>query len=219
MNKLLLLLGFLLIMNCKAGAQTAPGTVIKGTVKDESGKAIPFASVNIKNENSFASADSLGLFAISAKPNSVLVVGSIGFEPMEVSMGDKTDVLVILKRNQQALKEVSVAAKTNNTNTNNSKDLTVQQQQTVSSTLQNYTASSNMSFGPTVFSSQQIGSDGKPKIVSTFAYNPGSGRVYNGSGLPVFMPKDETKGTHFSNKYCVPFVSSFGINTGKPEPL
>ena len=206
MNKHLLLLGFLLIMNWKAGAQTAPVIVIKGTVKDEAGKAIPFASVNIKNENSFASADSLGLFTINAKTNSVLVVGSIGFEPMEINMGNKSQVLVILKRNQQALKEVSVTAKNNNANTNNSKDLTVQQQQTVSSTLQNYTTSSNMSFGPTVFSSLQVGSDGKPKIVTTSVYNPGSGRVYNGSGLPVFMPKDETKGTQYLFEKWVPGI-------------
>ncbi len=204
MNKLLSLLGFLLIMNCKADAQTAPGIVIKGTVKDESGKAVPFASVNIKNGNAFASTDSLGIFTINAKPNNVLVIGSIGFESMEINMGDKTDVLVILKRNQLALNEVSVAAKSNVTNTN--KDLSIEGRQAVSSTLQNYTAGSNMSFGPTVFSSQQIGSDGKPKIVTNFAYNPGSGKVYNGSALPVFMPKDETKGTQYLFEKWVPGI-------------
>ena len=125
---------------------------------------------------------------------------------MEINIGDKTEVRVILKRNQQALKEVSVTAKNNNANANNSKDLSVQQQQTVSSTLQNYTASSNMSFGPTVFSKLEGGSDGVPKIVTTFAYSPGSGRVYNGSGLPVFMPKDETKGTQYLFEKWVPGI-------------
>ena len=206
MNKFLLLVGFLFIMNCKATAQSGSAIVIKGIVKDENGKAVPFASVNIKDGNAFISADSLGLFAINAKTNSVLIVGSVGFEPIEINMGDKREVFVILKRNQQALKEVSVAAKNNNANANNSKELSVQQQQTVSSTLQNYTASSNMSFGPTVISSLQVGSDGKPKIVTTSVYNPGSGRVYNGSGLPVFMPKDETKGTQYLFEKWVPGI-------------
>ena len=208
MTKLLLLLGFLLIMNCKADAQTAPGIVIKGTVKDESGKAVPFASVNIKDQNAFISADSLGVFSINATTNSVLIVGSIGFEPMEINMGNKSQVLVILKRSQQALKEVSVSAKSSNTNTNNSKDLSIQEQQTVSSTLQNYTAASNISTAPTVFSQLQPngGPGGQPKIVSTFANNTGSGRVYNGSALAVFMPKDETKGTQYLFAKWVPGI-------------
>ena len=208
MNKLLLLLVFLLIMNCKAGAQTAPGILIKGTVKDESGKAVPFASINIKGQNTFISADSLGLFSINAKINSVLIVGSIGFEPMEINMGNKTEVIVILKRNQQSLKEVSVSAKASNTSANNSKDLSVQEQQTVNSTLQNYTAASNISTAPTVFSQLQPngGTGGKPKIVTTFANNTGSGRVYTGSALPVFMPKDDTKGRQYLFVKWVPGI-------------
>ncbi len=199
MNKLLLLLVFLLIANCKVDAQNTPSQLIKGMVKDENGKAVPFASINVKDQNTFISADSLGLFSINAKINSVLIVGSIGFEPMEINMGSKMEVIVILKRNQQSLKEVSVSAKASNTSTNNSKDLSVQEQQTVSSTLQNYTAASNISTAPTVFSQLQPngGTGGEPKIVTTFANNTGSGRVYTGSALPVFMPKDDTKGRQY----------------------
>ena len=206
MNKLLLLLVFLLTANCKADAQNTSAQLIKGIVKDETGKSVPFASINIKDQNSFVSADSLGLFSINAKINSALIVGSIGFEPMEINMGNKTVVIVILKRSQQSLKEVSVSAKASNTSANNSKDLSIQEQQTVSSTLQNYTASSNISFEPYAFSSLQRGTDGVPTIVTKFGYNPGSGKIYNGSALPVFMPKDETKGTQYLFEKWVPGI-------------
>ena len=208
MNKLLLLLVFLLTANCKADAQNTSAQLIKGIVKDETGKSVPFASINIKDQNSFVSADSLGLFSINAKINSALIVGSIGFEPMEINMGNKTVVIVILKRSQQSLKEVSVSAKASNTSANNSKDLSVQEQQTVNSTLQNYTAASNISTAPTVFSQLQPngGTGGKPKIVTTFANNTGSGRVYTGSALPVFMPKDDTKGRQYLFVKWVPGI-------------
>jgi hypothetical protein len=206
MNKLLLLLVFLIIMNCKAAAQNTLDHFIKGTVKDEKGKAIPFASVTIKDENGGISTDSLGVFTINAKPNSVLIFGSVGYETAEVNISNKTDIIVLLKRNQQALKEVSVAAKNNNINSN-STDPTIQQQQTISATVQNYTAASNISTAPTVFSQQQTNpTTGNPEIVSRFGYNAGSGKVYTGSALPQFMPKDETKGRQYLYEKWVPGV-------------
>ena len=49
-------------------------------------------------------------------------------------------------------------------------------------------------------------SDGVPTIVTKFGYNPGSGKIYNGSALPVFMPKDETKGTQYLFEKWVPGI-------------
>ena len=203
MNKISILLSFLLVINYTVNAQ-ADNKVIKGTVKDETGKAVPFASVNIKNENGGTSTDSVGRFTITAKLNSLLVIGSVGFETAEVSIDNKSVIIVLLKRTQQSLKEVSVEAKNNNNP--NAQSQAVIQQQTISNTLQEYTMGSNITSSPSVFYRLQNGSEGIPKIASTFGYNAASGRVYTGSGLIVFMPKDETKGRQYLYEKWVPGI-------------
>lgn len=150
MNKIYTLLSFLFVISYSVNAQsdnkTTPVQVIKGTIKDEAGTAIPFASINIKDENGGTSTDSLGQFTLNAKLNSILVIGSVGFETTEVNISNKAVIIVLLKRTQQSMKEVSIAAKNNNINNNkkNSVDPTIEQQQTISAMLLNYTAASNI---------------------------------------------------------------------------
>ena len=55
MNKVAILVSFLFAISYTVNAQsdnkTIDSRVIKGTIKDETGKAVPFASINIKDEN------------------------------------------------------------------------------------------------------------------------------------------------------------------------
>ena len=211
MNKITILLSLLFVINFPVNAQsvdrTSSNQVIKGTVKDEAGKAVPFASINIKDENGGTSTDSLGQFTLNAKLNSILVIGSVGFENAEVNISNKAVVIVLLKRIQQSLKEVSVAAKKNNINDNNknSADPTIQQQQSIYATLLFYNAASNISTAPTIFFGGTIG-EVQGHGDTRFAYIPGSGKIYQGSALPQFMPKDETKGRQYLFEKWVPGI-------------
>ena len=208
MNKVAILVSFLFAISYTVNAQsdnkTTDSRVIKGTIKDETGKAVPFASINIKDENGGTSTDSLGRFTLTAKLNSVLVIGSVGFETTEVNISNKAVIIVLLKRTQQSLKDVSVAAKNNNNI--NAQSQAVLQQQTISNTFSEYTMGSNITNSPSVFYKLQNGNNGVPAITSNFGYNAGSGKVYQGSGLVVFMPKDETKGRQYLFEKWVPGI-------------
>ena len=208
MNKIAILVSFLFAISYTVNAQsdnkTTDSRVIKGTIKDETGKAVPFASINIKDENGGTSTDSLGRFTLNAKLNSVLVIGSVGFETTEVNISNKAVIIVLLKRTQQSLKDVSVAAKNNNNI--NAQSQAVLQQQTISNTFSEYTMGSNITNSPSVFYKLQNGNNGVPAITSNFGYNAGSGKVYQGSGLVVFMPKDETKGRQYLFEKWVPGI-------------
>lgn len=82
---------------------------IKGTVLDESGSPIPYATILIKGTSTGTSANSDGNFEIEATPSSILVITSQGFASYEVTVGDKSSVIASLTATGQ-LKEVVVTA-------------------------------------------------------------------------------------------------------------
>jgi TonB-linked SusC/RagA family outer membrane protein len=85
--------------------------VVKGRVTDNTGAAIPNASVIIKGTTTGVSTNANGEFSISVPDRSViLVVRSIGFIAKEVSAATGTTINVILSADTQQLSEVTVTA-------------------------------------------------------------------------------------------------------------
>jgi TonB-dependent starch-binding outer membrane protein SusC len=95
MRKMLFFLScvFLLI-----GGASAQSRVVTGKVTDAGGNPIPSASVVIKGTKRGTNTGQDGSFKISVPPNATaLVISSIGFAPMEVSIEGLNDVPVQLK--------------------------------------------------------------------------------------------------------------------------
>lgn len=85
--------------------------VIKGRVTDNTGAAIPNASVIIKGTTTGVSTNANGEFSISVPDRTViLVVRSIGFIAKEVSAASGTTINVVLAADTQQLSEVTVTA-------------------------------------------------------------------------------------------------------------
>lgn len=81
---------------------------IKGTVKDESGEVVAGASVFEKGTTNGAITNNDGGFVFSVKPNATLVVSFIGYNTLEIPVGDKTQLDLVLKTDAMMLGETVV---------------------------------------------------------------------------------------------------------------
>ncbi|HEY2728130.1 MAG TPA: carboxypeptidase-like regulatory domain-containing protein, partial [Parafilimonas sp.] len=76
MRKLYLCLLTLILICVQASPQAKS---IMGNIVDESGSAVPFASIKIKNSKSGVAADAKGSFVIQANTGETLVISATGF--------------------------------------------------------------------------------------------------------------------------------------------
>jgi TonB-dependent SusC/RagA subfamily outer membrane receptor len=91
-------------INLNSEAQT-----ITGSVTEEDGTAIPFASVNVKGTTKGTNTDERGKFSIEVdNEQSILVFSYIGYSSIEVLVGQQTSINVILKIDAKLLSEVVV---------------------------------------------------------------------------------------------------------------
>lgn len=82
---------------------------IKGVVFDKNGLALPGASIVVKGTTNSTSTDMDGKFSIRVDAAATtLVISYIGFDTMEVPIGNKTDFKITLKESSQNLEEVVV---------------------------------------------------------------------------------------------------------------
>lgn len=88
-------------------AQVAP---ITGKVTDKSGNGVAGVTVSIKGKKKAVSTDAGGNFAIDAEKGDVLIITSVGFETMNITVGDDTNVAVQLTEKAGQLNEVVVTA-------------------------------------------------------------------------------------------------------------
>jgi len=89
--------------------QQQQAITLKGTVVDSKGETVIGASVIEKGtKNNGAITDIDGKFTLKVKPNATLVVSYIGFQKLEVAVGGKTAVNIVLKENSELLQEVVV---------------------------------------------------------------------------------------------------------------
>ena len=94
MRKMLLLM-VVLFTTLIATAQTR---VISGSVTDDKGEGVPFASVLVKGTKTGVAADANGNFKINAKTGDVLVISGVGFTAKEVTVSASNTVSASLLR-------------------------------------------------------------------------------------------------------------------------
>ncbi len=82
---------------------------ITGTVKDQTGNPVPFATVKVKSTNAGVAADNAGKFTISAAEGDTLVVSAASFGTTQVPVGP-TNTIDITLTSADNLQEVVVTA-------------------------------------------------------------------------------------------------------------
>lgn len=93
----------------KGSLQQESPIIIKGTVREESGEALPGVSVHLKGSIRGTATDATGHFSIAAKEGEVLVFSFIGFLSQEVPVSNNSTLVdIVLKTNAKMLEEVVV---------------------------------------------------------------------------------------------------------------
>ena len=83
--------------------------VVQGTVLDSKGDPLTGAGVRVKNTQLGTVADAAGKFSLSVPTGSdALIVNFIGMSPQEITIGNRTDIKVVLQNNSQSLNDVVV---------------------------------------------------------------------------------------------------------------
>ena len=116
MSKLSVLRTLIILLYLAISASRLLGQpVISGKVQDNRGKPVPGASISLKDSYDGATSDSAGKFqfATTEKGEKLLLVSSIGFNPLErtIIISDKSiELLLQLKESPSELKAVVVTA-------------------------------------------------------------------------------------------------------------
>jgi len=83
--------------------------MLTGVIVDDKGLSLPGASVLVKGTRNSTSTDFDGKFSIRVDDSAkILVVSFIGFDSVEIPIGNKTDFKITLKESSQTLNEVVV---------------------------------------------------------------------------------------------------------------
>lgn len=82
--------------------------LVKGTVTDAKGVAVPGASIKLKGTSTATTTDAAGRYSIKVPDNGVLVFSYIGFVSQEVEVNSQTLINVKLQENSQDLSEIVV---------------------------------------------------------------------------------------------------------------
>jgi TonB-linked SusC/RagA family outer membrane protein len=107
MQKIFMLTILILVLGTTMFAQKAN---IKGTVKSNSGETLPGATVLVKGSTVGALTDEKGQFTLEALPTDVLVITYIGYEPVEETIGNRNNLVIVLEDSKLEIKEVVVTA-------------------------------------------------------------------------------------------------------------
>ncbi|WP_336516848.1 SusC/RagA family TonB-linked outer membrane protein [Pollutibacter soli] len=108
MRKLLSLLMAAMLISVLAFSQAK---TVSGTVTDESGSPIPFATIMIKGQKTGITADAEGKFIIKANAGDVLVITATNHAEKEVTVGEASVIPVTLtKSSRSTLDEVVVTS-------------------------------------------------------------------------------------------------------------
>ncbi|MEC5145845.1 TonB-dependent receptor [Chitinophaga sp. 180180018-2] len=88
----------------------AQNKTITGTVKDNTGAALPGVTITIKGTKTGTTTDPEGKFSLSAKPGATLILSFVGYEQMEATLDNQASYTFSLKPASKNINEVVVTA-------------------------------------------------------------------------------------------------------------
>lgn len=83
-------------------------SVISGIVADKAGKPVTGATVTVKGKSVATKTGDNGTFSVTASPDDVLIITSVGFAKQEVSLNGKTSISIVMDAAASDLGEVVV---------------------------------------------------------------------------------------------------------------
>ncbi|NBB20408.1 SusC/RagA family TonB-linked outer membrane protein [Runella sp. CRIBMP] len=92
------------------GQLIAQDRTLSGTIKDETGQALPGVNVLLKGTNRGTNSDGEGAFKLSVPASGTLVFSSVGYLTKEVELGAATVINVQMETDARTLSEVVVTA-------------------------------------------------------------------------------------------------------------
>jgi len=104
MRKRVGILALVLFMSVAAWSQGK----ISGTVKDQNGDPVPFATVTVKGTKVSVAADANSNFTISAKSGDVLTVSAVGIQGTDVTVGNEAALTITVTRTAANITDVVV---------------------------------------------------------------------------------------------------------------
>ncbi len=99
-----------LMLFCVAPSLLMAQTKVSGIVTDDTHQALPGVNVKVAGSKQLSITDINGRYLISATKGQTLVFSYVGFDPINVVVGDTTSINVMLKGNSKQLNEVVVTA-------------------------------------------------------------------------------------------------------------
>ena len=104
MRKIVSILTLLLLTSVVAWSQGK----ISGTVKDQNGDPVPFATVTVKGTKASVAADASANFTIAAKSGDVLTISAVGIQTAEVTVGNEAVIPITVTRISGSMTDVVV---------------------------------------------------------------------------------------------------------------
>ncbi|HNR06992.1 MAG TPA: SusC/RagA family TonB-linked outer membrane protein [Saprospiraceae bacterium] len=83
-------------------------SILKGSVKDREGEALPYATVSIKATKAMAITDSVGHFSIRASSGDLLEVTYVGYRDYQVVLGTENELHIVLSETITNLDELII---------------------------------------------------------------------------------------------------------------
>jgi TonB-dependent starch-binding outer membrane protein SusC len=92
------------------GNSTLPPIDVHGRVTDSLGNPIQGASVTVKGTRKGIQTDANGNFTLKGIPiNSTIIVTIVGYEKQEIKLGERSDIVIVLKQGVTSLQDVVVS--------------------------------------------------------------------------------------------------------------
>jgi CarboxypepD_reg-like domain len=89
----------------------AQNRAITGSVKDNNGNPLPFASVVIAGTKTGTTTDESGKFTISAKNGATLYISAVNFKPREIAvLNSRANYEILLETSEKTMDELIVTA-------------------------------------------------------------------------------------------------------------
>lgn len=188
MKKILYLISLLLLLSKVGFTQKLN---ISGSIKDSANHPLSMASVTIEKTSQGIAADAMGHFSLSVSPDTKIMVSAIGYRDTVVTVKDETPLVIILRSAENQLANVTVTgSKAGNLANDQVKNEILQAE------FAHYSQENNISSGGiNVYEGNKIVDN---RIVSYHIVNTGStGNIYQGSAIPSFHTKEDTKGSAY----------------------
>lgn len=161
---------------------------ITGSIKDSNNNPVSMASVTEEKTKNGVAADNIGHFSLSVSPNAKIYIVAIGFKDTAFVVKDAEPLNIILSASPKQLASVTVTGNTFTPQFSNQIKNEIFQSETI-----HYKMENNLSYGPSVYEGMDLITHKPYHVVQLIP----SSHVYQGSALPEFHTKEDTKGSPY----------------------